>query len=248
MSIESVASPSTPRMGAEAGYELDDAQTPVRFSGFVCLLLGLLSSLAMLGRPLLLLPFAALVFGLIALRPAIDGIPVGTFAAKMGLVLATTFAACGFFLPLAKEQTLGGQAEQFVKEYFELIARGEWELVSELQKPYRSRFLPTMPVKEFYEQNEAAAKGLTEMLDNNGILMDIRDKADTADWQLYSTRVFVNWGRQKVDTLWVDRNGDPNQKLQVELEYEVDKQFDRGEWHITLFQFHRERLVAESVL
>jgi hypothetical protein len=248
MSIESVASPSTPRMGAEAGYELDDAQNPVRFSGFVCLLLGLTSAFALLGRPLLLVPFAALVFGLIALRPSVDGIPVGTFAAKLGLVLATGFAACGFFLPMAKERTLGGQAEVFVKEFLAVLGRGEWELASELQKPYRSRFLPTMPIKEFYSQNPDASRALTEMLDSNSLLMDIGAKYANSDWQLVSTRVFTNWGRQKVDTLWIDKNGDPNQKLQVELEYEVDKQFDRGEWHITLFQYHRERLVAESVL
>lgn len=248
MSIDSVASPTTPRMGAETGYELDDSQTPVRFSGFVCLLLGFLSAAALLGRPLLLVPFAALVFGLIALRPSIQGVPIGTLAAKIGLVLATGFAACGFFLPWAKQQTLGEQAEVFGKEFFALVGKGEWELVSELQKSYRSRFLPTMPIKEFYSQNADASRALTEMLDNNGLLLDIRDRAETSDWELYSTRVFTRWGRQMVDTLWVDRNGDPDQKLQVELEYEVDKQFDRGEWHVTLFQIQRERLVAESVL
>ncbi len=249
MSTDTVQSPGIPRMGAEAGYELDELQTPVRFSGFVCLLFGLLSSLAMLGRPLLLVPLLAIVFGIIALRPSIQGIPVGTMAAKIGIFFAVGFAAAGFFLPWAKQRTLGSQAEYFVKEYIEILGRGEWELAAELQKPYQSRTLPTMPLKEFYTTNEDAAKGLNELKENNGAMATIASTADQTDWQLASTpRVFTRWGRQMVDTLWVDRNGFNSEKLQVELEYVIDKQNDIGQWHITLFQFHRERLVAESIL
>ncbi len=258
MSTESVQSPArenlatqlplATRMGAEAGYDIDELQAPVRFSGFVCILFGLLSVFCLLGRPLLLLPLAAILFGAIALRRSDFGVPVGTMAAKIGLLLAVGFGACGFFLPWSKVQTLGGQAEFFVKQFLELTGKGEWELVAELQKPYKDRFLPTMPLKEFYVVNTTAAENLVQMREN-GVLEELHKQSEFTDWQLSQTpRVFTRWGRQMVDTLWVDKSGTNNQTLQVELEYIVDKQTDIGHWHVTLCQYHRERLVAESIL
>lgn len=248
MSTPTLDQPTLTRMGAEGGYQVDEQQPPVRFSGFVCLLFGLLSIFSLLGRPLLLIPLAAFLFGAIALRKSPFGVPVGTTAAKLGLVLAVGFGACGFFLPWAKEQTLGTQAAYFVRQFFEVVHKGEWELVAELQKPYQNRLMSSMPLKEFYEVNEQAAQGLTEMREN-GTYEAIQNADRVEDWELASSpHVFTRWGRQMVDTRWRDRSGNSKQIIQVELEYIVDRKTDMGHWHVTLFQFYRDRLVAESVL
>lgn len=246
MSIETVEGPGVARMRAEAGFEPEEVQTPVRFSGFVCLLLGMLSILCLLGRPLLVIPFAALLFGLIALRPAPEGRPVGTFAAQLGLLLAVGFGACGFFLPWAKNQTLGSQAEYFVGQYFELIRDEQWELVAELQRPPNARHLASMPLQEFYDVNDSGQESL-DQLQMDDTLQEVRRAG--SDWQpARSPRVFTRWGRQMVETFWTDRAGLASEDIRVELEYSVDPQTDIGQWHVTEFHFDRERLVAESVL
>ena len=50
--------PSVPQMRAETGFGEEDLNTPFRVSGFVALILGLLSVAACFGAPLLVLPLA----------------------------------------------------------------------------------------------------------------------------------------------------------------------------------------------
>ena len=53
-------------MQAEAGYEVDESAAPLRISGFLCLIFGLLSFAAILGKPLLVFPLIAFLFGMVA--------------------------------------------------------------------------------------------------------------------------------------------------------------------------------------
>jgi hypothetical protein len=200
-----------------------------------------------LGRPLLFLPLLAILFGVIALRPSIFGVPVGTIPAKLGVFLAVFFGALGISLPMANNRTLGGQAEYFGRQFIELVKAGEWEMTAELQKSYVNRFLPTMSLGDYYETNQQASESLREMREG-GAYEEIYRTGSQTDWRMVSSRVFTRWGHQMVETNWVDQSGTNSQQLDMEMEYLIDKHKDIGHWHVTLFQFHRERLVAESVL
>lgn len=58
--------PLVPHMQAETGFELDDSAPPLRVSGFICLIFGVLSFLCLLGQPILVLPLIAIIFGVFA--------------------------------------------------------------------------------------------------------------------------------------------------------------------------------------
>ena len=118
--------PTVPQMHAEAGFE-QDSVPPLRVSGFICLLFGVLSVFSLIGQPLLLFSLIAIAFGIFALRRSGEQTPVGTRPAMLGLVLAVGFGACGFFVPWMKTMTLGRQAEKFSRDYMEVVARSEDE-------------------------------------------------------------------------------------------------------------------------
>ena len=101
MSIESTL-PDVPHMRAETGFDEADSAPPLRVSGFVCLLLGMLSVLACFGQPLLIVPLSAIAVGFVALRRSSGQRPVGTTPAMIGMVLAIFFATLRIWLALVQ--------------------------------------------------------------------------------------------------------------------------------------------------
>ena len=240
---------TVPQMGADRGYELDEqAAAPVRVSGFLCLLFGLLSALALLGRPLLLLPLAAVICGLVALRPAPGNKPVGTLPAKIGLVLAIGFGFCGFFLPWMKAQTLGSQAAYFARQYIGLVAQDEAEMAMELQRAYLDRHLGSMPLDEFYLRDQDRREALQEFRHGEAYRLIRRAGAD-ADWQLVEpVRVYQEHGHEKASTLWTDGNGTLEAPVYVILAYRIDPETGDGQWHVEGCRLKQELRFAKSVL
>ncbi|MFG0266009.1 MAG: hypothetical protein ACF8AM_12800 [Rhodopirellula sp. JB055] len=117
-----------PKMGAEAGYEevVVEEVAPVRISAFIGLFIALTSFTAAVGKPMLVLPLLAIAFCLFALRKHSGATkPVGTTAARLGLILACLFGSMGFFVHYMKYRTLGDQATYFAQQYVELAANGE---------------------------------------------------------------------------------------------------------------------------
>ncbi len=141
-------------MHAEAGFEADESTPPLRISGFLCLLFGVLSILSPIGRPMLVLPLISFVLGFVALKRSDDKASLGTRAALVGLVLAAGFGMCGLMLPMLKTMTLARQAEKFSRYYIEVIALEEDEFAMELNKDYVNRFPETMSLKEHYHESE----------------------------------------------------------------------------------------------
>lgn len=240
---------AVPTMGAETGYELDEqARVPLRITGFLCLLFGLLSAAALLGRPLLLLPIVAVVFGLIALRPSGGQKPVGTMPAKVGLVLAVGFGFCGFFLPWMKTRTLGSQAAYFAQEYLELIAQDEVEMAMELRRDHVNRHLNSTPLDLYYQHNEDARVSLQRFREED-VYQAIRRAGPGADWQLVEpVRVYHEYGREKATTLWSDGGGVLRKPVYVILAYQVDAETGDGQWHVEACRIEQELLYAEPVL
>jgi hypothetical protein len=233
-------------MNAEAGYEESEQATPVRFAGFVCLLLGLISPVAMLGLPALVVPAVAAVFGLIALRPYRGEKPVGVTPAKIGLLLAILFASAGYFIVHMKTKTLGEQANFYTRQYIEVIARDYDEFAMELNKDFRNRFSDTMSLEDYYQQgNQPAIDALLEFQDN-GAHAIIRKVGPDADWVLdRPVRVFKSYGIDRAEVVW--RSTKSGKLIQFFMHYLVDPD-DVAQWHIEHVQEYRELIVAESTL
>ncbi|MGI9472964.1 MAG: hypothetical protein ACR2NZ_15595 [Rubripirellula sp.] len=240
-------SPFTSGMQAEAGYELDDSTAPLRVSGFLCLLFGLLSVLSVLGKPLLLLPLIAFVLGAIALRKTSGPTPVGTKAACIGLVLAVGFGACGYFVPWMKTRTLGNQAEKFARDYMETIARGHDEFAMELEKDYVNRMSTEMSLQEHYSADERAGERLMEFK-NSPVTKALQQRGPDAEWVLERpTRIYYSYRREHAELVWMDPTGESPVRIQMFMEYVLDSK-GMGQWHMATVQPLRRRIVAESVL
>jgi hypothetical protein len=238
--------PFSSGLGEEPGLELEDAE-PLRISGFLCLLFGVLSIFCTVGQPLLFLPLVAFVLGGFALRPSGDQMPVGTRPAMLGLVLAAGFGACGLFLPLMKSRTLGKQAEQFSRDYMEVLARGHEEIALELQKDYVNRLSTEMSLVELYASNEVAREALEGLRDSSSSAA-LRQRGPGADWVLAQpTRVYYAYGSQHAEVVWEDPTGEVDIKIQIFLDYLVDRE-GNGQWNVQLSQPYRKRIVAETVL
>ncbi len=251
-----------PQMGAEGGNGFGETVAPLRLSGCLALILGLLSPLSFLSSLMVVIPVAAIVLGAYALRRHGEQIPVGVGAAKIGLVLALGFGSFGFFTHWAKNSTLGGQAVRFGKNYFEVIARDDLELAMELRKDYVNRFPTSMPLSAYYAAERTAMEAAeasdeppmesqvetVEEFRNDSTNVSIRKRGPGAEWGLGEPiQVVSHYGDQHVNLLWVDPSGRDTIRIRMTLEYRVDGEGD-GQWHVALIHTDRDRIVAPSIL
>ncbi|MBB3207561.1 hypothetical protein FHS27_003386 [Rhodopirellula rubra] len=241
---------SIPRMGAEVGYDVatDDDVPPFRTSGLVCFILGLLSFSATVAWQMLILPIAAIIFGVIAMRRWTGQRPAGTTVAVIGLLLASGFGAAGVAIPMAKNKTMGDQAVYFAGEYLELVGRGDTELALELRKEARNRQVNEMNLQKAYAEDPIARETM-ENESENAMIESIRKAGSDIPWELAEPpRVFVKYNNERVDTYWVDPSGRVKDKIQILMQWTPNEKTNTGEWHVNLFQVARELIVAPSVL
>tara|TARA_A100001391_G_scaffold163267_1_gene122714 strand:- start:190 stop:909 length:720 start_codon:yes stop_codon:yes gene_type:complete len=239
-------------MGAEIGFQVvsEDDVPPFRASGLICLVLGLLSASALVAWQMLILPLAAIAFGVFALRKSDGPKPAGTTAAVIGLVLASCFGAGGITIPMAKRSTMASQAEYFGREYLELIGRGDVELAAELRKEARNRQVKGMNLREAYraEQIASASKG-EEDQHSNAEQDAIELAGPDIQWELAERpRVYMHYGIERVETIWFDPSGTVKEKVVVELQWSPDEAKNIANWHVNNFHFYRDLIFAPSVL
>ena len=248
----SISETTVPRMGAEAGYGVEETPPPLRVSGYVCLILGLASFFALFGPGALVIPLLAILSGFFALRGYGEQVPAGLKPARVGLVLAFGFGSAGLAIPLMKSYTLGRQAEQFARDYIEMIARGEFEVAMELQKAHYDRFPSTMPLKAYYAQQEATDEDSPESpirdFRNSGLNKTIKIRGPGAEWRLAKpVRVHSHYGLQLAEVVLKDPTGEVESDIVVELRYRIDEQGD-GQWNVERAMFDADVIVAPSIL
>ncbi len=255
---DSSALTHVPSMRAETGYDESEMISPLRFSGYVCLILGMISAVALLGLPALVVPGLAILIGLIALRPSQGPPPLGKIPAQIGLLLAIGFGTCGFGLHAIKQYTMGNQAKYFTRQYIDLVAIGQKEMAIELGKSFNNRFNSTMPLKEFYQNLDEQHANRTDrspddeertpmqQFDDNAAHQEILKFGRDADWKLAGPVViYKQFGIDRAEVLWTTPQSD--NVIQFLMQYLIDGD-DVGQWHVDFVQIKRELLVAESVL
>lgn len=238
-------------MGAEVGFQVvsEDDTPPFRASGLVCFVLGLLSAAAMVAWQMLILPIAAIAFGIFALRKWHGQRPAGTTVAVIGLILASCFGAGGLALPLAKRATLANQAQYFARQYLELLGRGDIELATELRKEVRNRQVEGMNLIEAYRKDELAQSEMEREENRNPEQEAIELAGPDIQWELaQSPRVYQHYGIQRVETLWADPSGTIKEQVVVDMQWSPDEKQGIGNWHVHRSNFYREVIYAPSVL
>ncbi len=239
--------PEVPKMGAEGGFEVDETVPPLRISGFLCLLFGLLSVLSLITFPMIAMPIIAIAFGLFALRSYEGPKPVGLTLAKIGLVLAVGLGACGFSVHKFKQSTLANQAEYFARQYLQVIGTGEFAVALELKKDVINRLPMHMPLDEHYNSTEELKKSLSEFADE-GLNKEIHELGPDTKWVLLKKPyVFQKYGTDQAEMVFTNPESKDPKKVYVLLKFEIDKQ-GILQWRVDQLRIDMERLVAESIL
>ena len=235
-------------MGAESGFDPEDSSVPLRISGFISLLLGLISWVTITAVAAIVIPIMGFAFGLFALRSSGSkasgsGKPTGTLAARLGMILAVGFGACGLALPMLKTRTLGEQAKQFSLRYIDVVNRGYDEVGIELKKEHRNRFSKEMPLEDHYAGQESSQQALGEFR-GDGANAIIRSQRHDAPWVLdRPIRVYLKYGIDRADVIWKSEDG---KRIHFFMQYQIDGN-DVGQWHIGHCQPYRELIVAEVI-
>ena len=246
-----------PSMGAEGGFEEFEGAAPLRVTGFISGLLGVLSIFSIAGRPALILPILAIVLGIVALRPYGDRKPVGRAAAYLGILLAVGFGSLGFCIPWFKSSTLGSQAGYFSAQYIELIQQDKAEYAYELGKGHVNRLPENMPLETHYA--ELAAKKAANPDDDgepddvtqfrDGGVYDVILKAGPeANWVLDgSPRVYHRFGLDKADVTWRNLSDSAQKPIVIVMVYVIDNKTGQAHWRVDSSHVKTARIVAEKV-
>jgi len=230
---------------SEIGFEAEILAEPTRVSGFVSLALGLIGIFSFIGIPVLLFPITGILLGMIALRRCEGKRPLGTGAAKLGVILCAGGTACGVAVPWLKAATIGNQAEQFSRLYIELVAQGNDYQAAELRQQPLARLPESTSLHQYFGANKEGQRRL-ELFRANPVHKAIREFGPGADWQLAQpVHIDYHFGREQVEVVWRPPSGD--RLAQFFMEYRVDDQ-GVGQWHIETVQWQRQRLVAPRVL
>jgi len=257
--------PNPPRtlgavMSAEAGYEEVVEDTPIRVSGFVALILALLSGFTIVALPMVGLAVAAVFVGLFALRRSgSDKVPVGTTAARVAICLAVLFGCWGVARAVFKTNTLASQAETFAREFAQVAGSGNEAYTAELFKSYVNRYDRSMDLKLRYAEDKAAQERARQNATEPGAASEPTPVETAIDlfasyggdheWILdRPVHVYHHYGRQMAEVVLADDRSKNPKRVRIILE--LLKHKDRGthEWHVDSCSTFHKRIVAERVL
>ncbi len=220
-----------------------EPERPVRVSGFIALLLGLLSSFTIFTTALLVLPLLALATALVALRPCSQGRPVGRTPAMIGAILAIFFASWGWLQASTRDQALQARATQFAQDWLLTVQQGHTELAVELASPPSLRQSERMPLEPFYQENETAQQGLAEFLDRP-LVQDLIAGGPSLRWELSEPPIIrQRRDAERVTVRFREVSGIIGDVVQIDMRREAPDAGEGGEieWTVENFQYFFDR-------
>ncbi|MEM9645070.1 MAG: hypothetical protein AAF989_08745 [Planctomycetota bacterium] len=235
-----------PTMNAETGYGVEESPPPIRVSGFVALIFGLASVFCLLGRPLLFLPVIGFVLGLFALRPSEMGKPVGTLAARVGMLLSVGLGVCGFLMPFLAQRSVGTEAGYFAKQYLTLVARGEKHMAMYLRVDHINRVSNEVSVIDHYEKVNSDMLAKAERETQSPFELYLADPGVESlqdiggDVELYQTQqpvLYKKYDEPFVYTYWNNSNKPFGNDLIVIMSYKIDSESGRRQWYVDSCRF-----------
>lgn len=239
---------SVPSLGAEHSFEAvaDDQVPPLRWSGMVALVLGVLSFTAVVAVQMVFVPAAAILCGVFALRPHRGPTPVGTRPAVLGLILASGFTVCGLMLPWLKHNHLASEAEHFSRQYLQLVTAGDLPFAMELRLPPGQRQMPDTDLDAYYKRLDATSgdekiAGYAAFVKQTeeGVFGEISQHGDSLQWELVKPpATYQEFSAQRALTIWRDRSGKVTRDVAIELQWHP-REDGRAEWAVTEFRFVR---------
>lgn len=219
---------------------------PVRWLGFVSLILGLISWVALFGLPMAAVGAAALVTGLFAGKRYEGRRPAGTTAGRIGAVLGVFFLCAGVMLILSHRRTMARQGEAFARQYLDTIAEGRTAESLELHRRAIDRMDADPQVA--YRRNMKLREAMAEY-QNNGITRPVEELGPGAKWRISRpTLVFQGYhDEEKVHVTLREDEGRKDLEVQVMLRMSRDRDGSM-QWHVEHVRQYGELIIAEGVL
>jgi len=214
----------------ESGMLIDPR--PIRYSGFLALVLGLLSVFAVFGQPMIFFPVFAVLVALFAMRPYGDARPVGYVAAIAGLSCAILFAVWGVTERSYRYQFMSERAAVFASDWLQLMAKGDLELASELQRPPASRQSASMPLTQYYRESEEGKRGM-ESFRENPTVIELADAGAAVEWRMARPPTYYTQNdRHLTYTVWQDGSGTVKSLIKIGLEYTPATEGETAQWTV----------------
>ncbi|MEM6473313.1 MAG: hypothetical protein AAF802_27390 [Planctomycetota bacterium] len=245
-------------MSSEAGFEPGVDDSPLRISGFLSVILGLVGGFTIVALPMVAFSVAGFLVGMFALRKSdSQSLPVGTTAARLGVCLSLLLGSWGVARYGFLQHDQSSQAEHFAKEFVKVAALGNSIYASELRKSHVNRFLRTMPLEESYEQARLEAeRKAAESPDGMGpeereeeSVQELVKYGPEHEWILdRPVNVYYHYGRQMAEVILAADRSEKPYRLRIILEYLINRDDGAAEWYVETVQRYRERIVAESIL
>jgi hypothetical protein len=218
---------------------------PFRPSGLVSFFLGVISVGALASVSLLVIPVLAVVFGLVALRPAKDRTvrPSGQGLACVGIVLAILFGTWSWGYAQVRESVLVSSGSRFAVDWLNTLRYGETEFAFELTQPASTRQLGSMSLPDYYsESNQIPYEQFSSFL-SQAMTKAVLESETDPDWVfdqvVASNRIYDS---DYISVRLIDRSG-ALQPVQVTL-CRTPTFDDEGlimsdgpnQWHVSDFQ------------
>lgn len=206
-------------------------------TALVALGLGIASALALASpvlSPIALFAIVAAVISLRGIRQS-GGQVVGRVPAILGLGLAMFFLGWSTAHSFSRENALEGRAREFAEAWLTLVAHGELQQADQMRIPAHTRMQSGEAIKEFYEQNPDAAKGLTNFF-STPVMKDFLAKGSDVEFRFDSLDGSERDAESDIMTLkyTYDRPGGPNveRPLWIRIKREFYSDEEPVEWTI----------------
>jgi len=200
--------------------------------------LGLASALILTTPLLALIPVAAIVVAIVALRgiAASEGQLAGRSVAITGLCLATLFLGIGLTRHLARQRLLEKRAREMSDVFFDLLEKGNLQAAHQFRQSPTLRITSPDAIAEHYASNQEAAKDLQTFGTSPGI-KDIVALGKQADVRFEGVWSATRDGMNDTGVLSYScqKSGgkpDERQPLWVHIYRKYDESTKRNEWEI----------------
>lgn len=233
-------------MGDEGTFQLVEDSRPLRVSGFVSLICGVLSPLSYFGLAMILIPLAGLVAGLRAARRYGHQKPAGYTAGQIGAALCLCFGLMGVTIWMARRATLTAQAERYAMNYLDTLHVGQAEAALQLATPPGGR--TTAPLKSYYQSNDDGRKAYGQ-LTTSRLYKNVRSIDGETRWKpSRPTKITRGYhGAEKAEVCLVDAENRIDLEAQIFLEVNRDAD-GKLQWHVAHTQPYRELIVSTGNL
>ncbi len=179
---------SPPERSSPPGYHPDD-ETLARYSAvsrlaILALFMGLASALALASPILVIVPLAAAVIAIVALRQIATsgGQYTGHWSATAGLCLAMLFAGWGMSREWTRQGELHQHARKFAEGWLELVRAGKLQRAHQFTHSAGSRLNSDAAIAEFYQTNPEAGEMMKTLFTSEPLksVTSMRDSGSVA--------------------------------------------------------------------